>query len=61
MELSPIRLRILVVGAGLGGLATGIALARRGHTVTIFEQARQLGEVSSTKADKIPMPPLTML
>ena len=42
---SALALNVLVVGAGLGGLAVGIALARRGHTVTIFEQAPQLGEV----------------
>ncbi len=40
-----VRLRVLVVGAGLGGLATAIALARRGHTVEVLEQAPQLGEV----------------
>jgi salicylate hydroxylase len=33
------------VGAGLGGLATAVALARRGHTVEILEQASALGEV----------------
>lgn len=40
-----LTLNILVVGAGLGGLAVGIALARKGHAVTIFEQASQMGEV----------------
>ena len=42
---STLALNVLVVGAGLSGLATGIALARRGHAVTIFEQAPQMGEV----------------
>jgi salicylate hydroxylase len=37
--------RILIVGAGLGGLAASIALARRGHEVTVLEKAAQLGEV----------------
>lgn len=46
---SPLTLNVLVVGAGLGGLAVGIALARRGHTVTIFEQASQMGEVSDSE------------
>jgi hypothetical protein len=41
-----VRLKVLIVGAGLGGLATSIALARRGHSVTVLEQAQQLGEVS---------------
>ena len=38
-------LRIVIVGAGLGGLATSIALARRGHSVVVLEQAQQLAEV----------------
>jgi hypothetical protein len=40
-----VLLNIIIVGGGLGGLATSIALARRGHSVTILEQAHQLGEV----------------
>lgn len=43
----PITLKVLVAGAGLGGLATAVALARRGHSVTIFEQAAALGEVGA--------------
>jgi len=38
-------LKVIIAGAGLGGLATAIALARRGHSVTVFEQAPELGEV----------------
>jgi len=38
-------MKVIVVGAGLGGLATAIALSRTGHDVTILEQAPQLGEV----------------
>ena len=41
----PIKLHVLVVGAGIGGLVTGIALARNGHRVTIVEQSKQLNEV----------------
>jgi hypothetical protein len=40
-----VRLRIVIVGAGLGGLATSIALARRGHSVVVLEQAQKLAEV----------------
>ncbi|KAJ5151590.1 hypothetical protein N7492_009885 [Penicillium capsulatum] len=40
-------LSVIVVGAGLGGLATAIALARDHHQVTIYEQANQLAEVGA--------------
>lgn len=40
-----LKLDIIVVGAGLGGLATAVALARRGHKVRVFEQTAQLAEV----------------
>lgn len=43
-----IPLRIIIIGAGLGGLATSIALARRGHKVTVLEQAQKLGEVKAS-------------
>lgn len=37
---------IAIVGAGLGGLAAAIGIAKAGHQVTIVEQAPALGEVS---------------
>ena len=40
-------LRIAIIGAGLGGLAAAIGIARAGHEVTIIEQAPLLGEVGS--------------
>jgi alkyl hydroperoxide reductase subunit AhpF len=42
---SRVQLRVTVVGAGLGGLSAAISLARKGHKVTVYEQAPALGEV----------------
>lgn len=44
---APLRFNVIIVGAGLGGLAAGIALAKHGHSVTILEQAAALGEVGA--------------
>ncbi len=38
---------ICVVGGGIGGLAVAIALAQRGATVTVFEQADAIREVGA--------------
>lgn len=38
-------LSIIVVGAGLGGLAAAISCTLAGHEVTVLEQASKLGEV----------------
>lgn len=43
-----LKLNIVIIGAGLGGLALAIALVRRGHSVRVLEQAPKLGEVSWT-------------
>lgn len=39
--------RIAIVGAGIGGLTAALALSRRGHDVTVYEQARALGELGA--------------
>ncbi|MCH2165558.1 MAG: FAD-dependent oxidoreductase [Marinovum sp.] len=39
--------RILIIGAGIGGLATALALAARGASVTIFEQASEIQDVGA--------------
>jgi len=41
------RRRIAVAGGGLGGLATAIALSAIGEEVTVYEQARALGEIGA--------------
>lgn len=41
------RLRILIAGAGLGGLAAAAQLALDGHRVEVYEQAAALGEVGA--------------
>ncbi len=35
--------KVVVIGAGIGGLAAGAVLSRRGFDVTILERARQVG------------------
>ncbi|MDQ6637681.1 MAG: NAD(P)-binding protein [Candidatus Dormibacteraeota bacterium] len=38
---------MLIVGAGIGGLATGIALGRTGHEVRVLERAVKIAEVGA--------------
>jgi len=40
-------LRILIIGAGLGGLAAAAGLQKLGHLVSVFEQASNLGEIGA--------------
>jgi salicylate hydroxylase len=39
--------RILIAGAGIGGLTAALALLQRGHEVRLFEQATELREVGA--------------
>jgi salicylate hydroxylase len=39
--------KILISGAGIGGLTAALALARDGHSVEIFEQAKTLGDIGA--------------
>jgi salicylate hydroxylase len=40
-------LRVAVIGGGIGGLSTAVALRATGANVHVFEQARQLSEVGA--------------
>ncbi|KAJ5916700.1 FAD-dependent monooxygenase OpS4 [Penicillium tannophilum] len=41
------RLRVIIVGAGLSGIATAISTAQSGHSVQVIEQAQELAEVGA--------------
>ena len=45
MFQAQVKLKIAIIGAGVGGLATAIALKQDGHVVSIYEQASALSEV----------------
>jgi cation diffusion facilitator CzcD-associated flavoprotein CzcO len=49
-------LNVLVVGAGLGGLAAGLALQTDGHKVTIIDSAPEFAEVCMTRSTTSPQP-----
>lgn len=40
-------MKVLIVGGGVGGLATAIAMAQRGQDVTVLEQAKYLNEIGA--------------
>lgn len=39
--------KIIVIGGGIGGLAAGLALQRRGYRVAIYERAREMREIGA--------------
>ena len=41
------KYRILIAGAGIGGLTAASCLAKAGHHVEIYEQAPQLAEIGA--------------
>ena len=47
MATSNLQAPVLVAGAGIGGLAVALALARQGYTVKVLEQAAELGEIGA--------------
>lgn len=38
-------IQVLIIGGGLAGIASALALQQAGHEVTIFERAPELREV----------------
>ncbi|RAM51725.1 MAG: C-3',4' desaturase CrtD [Hapalosiphonaceae cyanobacterium JJU2] len=47
-RVGKIKSRVIVIGAGIGGLTAGALLARRGYSVLIFDQALVPGGCAST-------------
>jgi salicylate hydroxylase len=47
--MAKVKLTVVIVGAGLGGLAAAIGIARAGHQVIVIEQAAILSEVRPIK------------
>lgn len=45
--MSHVEEKIIIVGGGIGGLATAIALRQRGCEVAVFEQAQELREIGA--------------
>ena len=41
------KFSVIVVGAGIGGCATALGLARRGHTVRVLEARGELSELGA--------------
>lgn len=41
------RIPFLVIGGGLGGLATALGLSRKGYPVHVLEKAHEFGEIGA--------------
>ena len=47
MSTSPKELPVIVAGGGIGGLAAALSLVRQGLSVTVLEQAPEIGEIGA--------------
>ncbi|MGZ5187150.1 MAG: NAD(P)-binding protein, partial [Caldimonas sp.] len=47
MPSSSESLPVLIAGAGIGGLAAALALAREGFRVEVLEQSAEIGEIGA--------------
>lgn len=47
MNVKTMRPKILVIGAGIGGLTAALALIQRGFDVCVYEQAGELAEIGA--------------
>ncbi|WP_432825099.1 FAD-dependent monooxygenase [Dactylosporangium sp. CA-092794] len=45
--MSPSPLRVAIVGSGIGGLTTAIALQQKGFQVDVYDQASELSEIGA--------------
>ena len=41
------KLKAIIVGAGIGGLAAGVGLRKAGHDVIVLEQVAEIAEVGA--------------
>lgn len=41
------ELNVIIVGGGIGGLQTALALGSDGHKITVFESAKEFLEVGT--------------
>ena len=41
------RIPFLVIGGGIGGLTTALALSRKGYPVRLIERAAEFGEIGA--------------
>jgi len=46
-RVAVVPLKVIIIGAGIAGLTTGLALAQTGHSVTILESVPRITEVGA--------------